>query len=581
MAGQQAAPASRPARQGPWRVFEVPVLRRLLVAFGISKIGDVLYATALVVVVLQRTGSAGWVSAIVIAHFSPNALVTPFAGVLADRMDRLRLMVLSDTVRLALMVAATLLVAVEAPLVVLVVVAFLAASAGTPFGSSLLASLPELVEEDRLPSANAAIQALMQVGALAGAVLATVILRAGVPWLPFAVNAVTFALSAATLTSLRAARRPRTVAAQPAEPAEPAATVARESFGEAFAAGLRILRSNRFLKIVAVVLVPVSFGWGVRPILLPLVSRDLLGTGEAGVGLLTAAAGLGGVLGAGVAARAASGDRLLAMLSLTGLGTVLPMGVLSLVHAPAVAYVVLLAEGVATMAIEVVWMTALQRILPLDQVARIDGLFISLCFAMMTLGNLLAPVMASVLGLRTALWTTTAIGAVGAVAGLALGAGVLLRRPEGDVTRALRGVLALQGLGEPGYEALARAASAPQWVPAGTVLLTAGDAATEVLLLVEGGADVLATSRDGVPLPDPVLVAHVTAPDVLGELGVIGRRSRTASVVTTSDAVVRRVPADAFVAAVAPPSGLPGLPGEALPTSLGITVHARLGRWAG
>ncbi len=79
--------------------------RWLLSGFAVSVIGDYLYSVALVVFLIDRTGSAGWVSAAVIGRLLPYALLSAPAGLLADRMDRRRLMVTLDLVRAGLLAA--------------------------------------------------------------------------------------------------------------------------------------------------------------------------------------------------------------------------------------------------------------------------------------------------------------------------------------------------------------------------------------------------------------------------------------------------------------------------------------------
>ena len=564
--------AARPATS-PWRIaFAIPVLRRILSSFAVSKTGDTLYLTALVVVVLERTGSAAWVSAALIAHTAPAAVVMPFAGVLADRMDRRRLMVLTDVGRLVLMLLMAATLIGGAPIVLLLVLAFVSSSVGTPFNSALMGLLPEVLEEDRLPAANAVVQGLFSAAILVGPTLAAFVLRADVGWLPFALNAVTFAVSALMLSGVKAGGGAAGPAGDAGADGADGAGEPEQSFAESFAEGLRIVTSHPGLRAVAATILPAGVAWGMAAVLLPLVSRDLLGTGEAGVGLLTAASGLGGVLGAGVAARLAGRDRLLVILCAAVAAAVVPNALLAFINVPVLAYAVLLIDGAAMIAVEVVWMTALQRMLALRQVARVDSLMVSASFAAGVLGNVLAPALVGATSLRTTLLLTFALGAAGALVGVVLGSRVATGARDRDLVDRLRAVPALDGLDEAGYEALAGAASDPQTLPAGTWLLAAGDPATEVVVLVSGTADVLATVRDGVPLPEPAVVNQVEGPELLGEIGVLQRRPRTASVVTTSEVVVRRIPADAFAGVVT---------GDALPGALSGTMATRLARWSG
>ena len=121
---------SSPTRRG---LLANRAYRRLIGSFVVSRAGDFLYNTALVVVVLQRTGSAVWVAAALVCRLLPYAVLTPLAGVLADRTDRRRLMVMSDAARFALMLVAALVVAIHAPVWTLLLVATLATCAGSPF----------------------------------------------------------------------------------------------------------------------------------------------------------------------------------------------------------------------------------------------------------------------------------------------------------------------------------------------------------------------------------------------------------------------------------------------------------------
>ncbi len=544
---------SSPARRG---LLRNRAYRRLVASLTVSRGGDFLYNTALVIVVLQRTGSASWIAAVLIARLLPHTVLTPLAGVLADRVDRRRLMVVSDVARCALMLVAALVVAVNAPVWTLLLVATLTACAGSPFMSALIASIPEVVDEDQLAPANAMISGVEYAAAVVGPLLAALVLWAGLDALPFLLNAGSFLLSALLLAGIRI---PRHVRDEDDE---------REPFWRAMVAGLTVFRQDRLIRITTLVTVTVTFTYGAELVLMPLVSRDRLGTGESGLGVLDASVGIGGVLGTVVAARLARSDRLLVVLGVGAIGCGIPMALLSVVTVPAVAYALLVFEGLAAITVDVAGVTALQRAVPAGKLARTEGLMTSLVIAAALGGNLAGPALERGISLERALVVAAAICMLGGVVVLVAEARRRLPAAEPELADLLAEMEALRGLPLPAREALASSASTPEQVPEGTLLLRQGAPADEVLVLVAGECDVLA-SPDGGP---EALINRVTGPDLLGEIGVLHERPRTASVRAASSCTVRRLPGDAFLAAVTPASA---------PAALTAAVEQRLIRWAG
>ena len=69
--------------------------RYFIAAFTISFIGTWAYNVALTVWVYDETGSAGWVAAATVGRFVPALVFSAYGGVLAERFERVRLMVLA------------------------------------------------------------------------------------------------------------------------------------------------------------------------------------------------------------------------------------------------------------------------------------------------------------------------------------------------------------------------------------------------------------------------------------------------------------------------------------------------------
>jgi len=137
--------------------------RYVFLAQVVSGLGDAVYWVALPWLVLNQIGTATAVSVTSAAAVLPVIFLTPFAGVLADRLDRKNLMILSHVARIAVL-AALLLVSRIMPLEILhfAVAGLLLATAGLVFYPARAAILPNLLPRETLVAGNAALAAGMQ-----------------------------------------------------------------------------------------------------------------------------------------------------------------------------------------------------------------------------------------------------------------------------------------------------------------------------------------------------------------------------------------------------------------------------------
>jgi MFS family permease len=141
-------------------------------------------ATAIVLAlsVLHMTGSTYWVSAVLAASLGLAMLLGPFGGVVADRYDRRR--VLAGVAIAETAIFATAAVAATRPWELLVAAA-LAAVAAVPYGPAQAAAVQALIDDERLPGANAALFGSNQLAVLVAPAAAGVCLRSSVdgrPW---------------------------------------------------------------------------------------------------------------------------------------------------------------------------------------------------------------------------------------------------------------------------------------------------------------------------------------------------------------------------------------------------------------
>lgn len=172
--------------------------RRIAVARLISLTGTEAAFTTLLFVLFDRTGSSRWVSAALLVTFGTQGILLPLAGSLGDRFDRRRLMIVSELLGAVCFAA---LAFAHAPLPLLLL-AFLATVAETPFFPAASAAVPNLVPAGDLAWANATIAFGSNVGYLAGPALGGVMVASvGAPAV-FVFNAATFVVSALLVASV-------------------------------------------------------------------------------------------------------------------------------------------------------------------------------------------------------------------------------------------------------------------------------------------------------------------------------------------------------------------------------------------
>ena len=272
-----------------------PTSGSLLAALAVSQIGDWLYNLALVILVWDRTHSGLWTGATTAARVLPFVVLGPLGGLLADRFDRRRIMIASDLARVALMLVLAAVAAAGLPIVLAPVIAALATACSAPYLPCVSAVTPRVVDDADLPGANAARSAVGGLGIIIGPAIGGVVLLLGSPAVAFALNAVTFGLSALAVLAVRArdAFRPARSAGQPA------------SLRHDVADGAAALRAHPAAMRLVGADIMCSVLYGTQTVLLLVVSRHV-GLGTQGYGYLFAGIGVGGLAGTALASRAAA-----------------------------------------------------------------------------------------------------------------------------------------------------------------------------------------------------------------------------------------------------------------------------------
>jgi len=373
--------------------------RRLLTALAVSQAGDWLYNVALLAFVYERTHSAAWVAATTAVRVIPVVVLGPIGGVLADRFDRRRTMVLSDVARIGCMLGLAAVAATGLPIVLAPVLAALSTAASAPYPASAAATTPRLVPAEDLAGANSARSAVGMAAVAGGPVVGAVLLLLGSPTAAFLINAGTFALSAIAVLSI------------PAGPAFlPARSGERNSVVEDVVLGARTLRSHpAALRLVGAEIV-CSVVYGMQTVLLLLLSRSL-GFGDAGYGYVLAAMGVGGVLGTTLAPRAARSTHPRRVLVLALLGVAGPAALMAATPCLTGLLVWAVLSGAGAVLVEVLSETTLQRDLDPEVFARAYGIAFPAAIAGIVGGSLVAAPLVTAIGLTGALVGTGVLAA--------------------------------------------------------------------------------------------------------------------------------------------------------------------------
>ena len=277
-----------PIPRSPWRFYTY------LAGQTVSNVGDQLQGLAMGLLVIQLTGSPLYTGILAAAGTLPNLLLALLAGTLADRAHRLRLMGVAELGR-GLLVLAVPLLAYLGSLEVwhLFVLAFLMASLNALGDAAAPTLLPELVDRERLGSANGYLY-MAQSGsgvvgpALAGAIVAAVGL---IESLVFTGGSYVFSVIALLVVAWRT-RIGAPLAGRP-----------KASFWTDLTEGLRYSVAQPVLRTIALMMLIVNFAFTATMGVFLFHATAVLGIGAAEVGIVFAAGSASGLIGALFASR--------------------------------------------------------------------------------------------------------------------------------------------------------------------------------------------------------------------------------------------------------------------------------------
>ena len=275
-----------------------------LLYFGqaISQLGDWFNAVAVYALLLDLTGSATAVAWMMITQYLPVAIVGPMAGVVVDRVDRRRVMIVADVVR-GVLIVGLLLVRRSDQVWIAYVVMALVIAASAFFEPARTATIPNVTSAGELMAANALSaatwSAMLAIGASVGGLVTAALGRD----VAFVINAASFFCSAICLANTRydstPVATPRVEATATVAPGSTLRRVAALTGVADLVDGLRYVRGQPYVAA----LLCVKAGWGLAGgvlLLLAVFGQRVFPIGQgsaAGIGVLYGARGVGAGLG--------------------------------------------------------------------------------------------------------------------------------------------------------------------------------------------------------------------------------------------------------------------------------------------
>lgn len=366
--------------------------RWLLASSWLSNLGDGLMVAAGPLLVASQTHDPVLVAAAAMSSQLPWLLFGLFAGALADRLDRRTIVVVVDLLRAVVLVGLCAVLVTGRVNIWVVIGTMFVLGAAEVFADATTSTLtPMLVQKADLGLANARIQTgLVTVNQLAGPALGAVLFSVGLA-LPFAVQSTCVALGAVLVSRI-------------GTPHGAVRDQVNSHVREDIIDGVRWLVGNQPVRTLALVVLTFNITWAAPWSVLVLWALERVGIDEAGFGLLTSTAALGGLLSTLTYGRLESRVPLASLMRLALLSEVVFHLLMALTTSPWAAYPLMFYFG----AYAFVWGTlssaVRMRAVPPEFQGRVGSVYMICVMGGMLLGSFLGGVIAHQGGIVAPWW---------------------------------------------------------------------------------------------------------------------------------------------------------------------------------
>ncbi|MEU5868076.1 MFS transporter [Nonomuraea sp. NPDC047529] len=373
----------------------------MLASSWLTNLGDGIAAAAGPLLIATLTRDPLMISLSALVSWAPPLMFSLYAGVLSDRHDRRRIVLVANAVRAVVLAALVVLMATGTVTVVTALVALTLRSVAEVFADNATSTLtPMMVSRDDLIIANARLgTGFITLNQLAGPPVGAALFGLGLTW-PFAGQLILVLAGMVLVSRITLPPRDRPAGA-------PRPNTLRE-----LVAGFSWTVRHPAVRTLALTILIFNFTFGAAWSVLVLYTQEQLGLGAMGFGLMTTIGGIGGLIGTGlygaVTRRVSLGALMrigLIIETLTHLG-------LALTHSPWVAGAIFLVFGAHAFIWGTTSGTVRQRAVPQELQGRVGSVNTVCVYAGLVVGSVIGGMLATRFGVAAPFWFAFAGSAV-------------------------------------------------------------------------------------------------------------------------------------------------------------------------
>jgi MFS family permease len=503
-----------------------PDVRRVQLAWGAAIASEWMHFVALGVFAYKEGGTAA-VGIAGLVRLLPAAIVAPFAASLGDRFPRERFLLVL-TLLGAVALAASAAAAFAGQRVIVFALAAVVGLVATLFRPALQALLPSLAHTpEELIASNGATSTIEGLGTLVGPVLAGLIVAVADTGVVFAVGAGVLLAGASLLALVRVEGR-----------IDLTADGGDVNVWRLLGGGFRAVIDTAGARTVVGLIVAQTFVRGCVNVLIVVAVFRVFHGSDGAVGYLTAAIGVGGLVGA-LGAMTLKGRHLATVFGVALFCWGIPLILIAPRPYLAATVILLAVVGAANSLEDVAVFTLLQRLVPDETLTRVLGLVWGLAMGGVALGSIAAPAVVELVGPRPA------FAVVGSILPLLT---LITYRRLVELDRSVTPAAELDFIERvPIFAPLSLAAKehlAAHLVPlstaAGELVIRAGDVGDRFYIVADGELDIDVDGRH----------SSASSGDYFGEIALLRDVPRTATVTATIASRLYALERDDFLAAV-------------------------------